>query len=249
MDASVGEEGTALLTEARSTLRRLRETSAEATFRYSLMGIVGDHFHDETAFNQHLQQLLAQHAPTPSGKKEVKEPSASKKVEGKKTGKHAEQWDVKFNLLLAYKAENGNCHAPKRHPEIGKWIQQQRTNYKKGKMSEDRLRRLEEVGFSWSVQKTVPVDWSTRFAQLVAHRHETGTTHVPARHPDLGPFVQRQRQRHREHTLSDARTAALRDVGFDFGGARGSAPQLLGCARKEEIEERETAVGGTEGVA
>ena len=63
------------------------------------------------------------------------------------------------NELLSYKARFGNCHVPTKYKEntaLGRWVSTQRAEYKKYQegqektsMNEDKIRRLEEIGFAW----------------------------------------------------------------------------------------------------
>jgi hypothetical protein len=68
-------------------------------------------------------------------------------------------WDTKFNELLAYRAEHGNCHVPTKYREntaLGRWVSTQRAEYKKysegdakTSMNDEKVRRLESIGFAW----------------------------------------------------------------------------------------------------
>lgn len=58
---------------------------------------------------------------------------------------------------------------------------------------------------------------------------------MPARHPELGTFVQIQRKRARENRLSEERKAALEQIDFDFGTTRG--PLVSWEHRFEELKE------------
>jgi len=55
---------------------------------------------------------------------------------------------------LLYKNSTGNTNAPASYMttegyRLGYWQTTQRGNYKKGKLSPDRIKRLEEIGFKW----------------------------------------------------------------------------------------------------
>jgi hypothetical protein len=34
--------------------------------------------------------------------------------------------------------------------QLGRWVGSQRSKYRKGKLSEDRIKRLEDIGFVWT---------------------------------------------------------------------------------------------------
>ncbi|KAL7549506.1 hypothetical protein ACHAWF_012766 [Thalassiosira exigua] len=64
-------------------------------------------------------------------------------------------WDGKYELLEIYSKQNGNCMVPQKHKELGRWVCEQRSYYKKkvnGKKSnlnEDRIQKLNSINFSW----------------------------------------------------------------------------------------------------
>jgi hypothetical protein len=60
------------------------------------------------------------------------------------------QWDTRFKELLAYKSAHGNVSVPRGgFNELANWINKQREVYKNGKISAERVQRLEEIGFEW----------------------------------------------------------------------------------------------------
>ena len=90
------------------------------------------------------------------------------------------KWDTKFNELVAYKdAHGGSCNVPTRgyaeNPQLGTWVSNQRTQYKKfqqdpstSHMTQERIERLESIGFEWGVP--VSAEWGTKFNELVAYK-------------------------------------------------------------------------------
>jgi superfamily II DNA or RNA helicase len=65
----------------------------------------------------------------------------------------AAQWEEMFAALVNYKAEHGHCRVPRHWIEnsrLAQWVTTQRT--KRNKLSEDRIRRLDELGFQWSIR-------------------------------------------------------------------------------------------------
>jgi hypothetical protein len=64
-------------------------------------------------------------------------------------------WSKNLNALMKFKEREGHCRVPQGHMEgnlrLGNWVSTQRQS-KNDKLSEDRLQRLDEVGFVWEVK-------------------------------------------------------------------------------------------------
>jgi hypothetical protein len=73
--------------------------------------------------------------------------------------KHQEDWNSRFEQLLAYKAKHGDCLVPHGYQEdrsFAEWVHRQRTTYanhvKEGRtnqVTEVRMKKLEEIGFNF----------------------------------------------------------------------------------------------------
>ncbi|MGI8966077.1 MAG: helicase associated domain-containing protein, partial [Limisphaerales bacterium] len=66
-------------------------------------------------------------------------------------------WEHMFALLVDYKKNHSHCNVPqnwRENKQLGKWVNTQRTHYKRGKLSPDRQRQLEGLGFVWSMLPT-----------------------------------------------------------------------------------------------
>lgn len=60
------------------------------------------------------------------------------------------RWTTQFNKVKAFRDEHGHCNVPRRTmPDPGIWVSAQRTAYRKGTLSADRIKALEEIGFEW----------------------------------------------------------------------------------------------------
>ena len=64
------------------------------------------------------------------------------------------EWDRMFKLLEEYKGKNGHCNVSRCDNEngLGRWITTQRSNHTAGKLREDRVAKLEKIGFVWKLR-------------------------------------------------------------------------------------------------
>ena len=129
-----------------------------------------------------------------------------------------ERWDARFNELLKYKAKHGDCNIPLRQGLLGSWVSIQRREYKNGKISQDRIDRLDGIGFKWKLKnggKNVP--WETRFNELLKYRAKRGNCDVSLMDGGrLGVWVSNQRVNYKADTLSQDRIDQLNSIGFKW---------------------------------
>lgn len=156
-------------------------------------------------------------------------------------------WDERFDELQQYRREHGNCLVPQKYPlnpKLGRWVENQRSAYHRylkeiqaGKvdpkyygMCADRIARLEEVDFVWTVGRgggklrkgTVqqqPPSWHQRFQELSAYKDTHGDCIVPTIYPDnpaLGRWVATQRKQYRKYV--NAKETGTADQATGSGG-------------------------------
>jgi len=61
-------------------------------------------------------------------------------------------WEEYFVALAAYNEAHGDCNVPaewKDNPKLARWCNRQRKAYKEKRLSPDRIKRLEAIGFVW----------------------------------------------------------------------------------------------------
>jgi Helicase associated domain len=77
--------------------------------------------------------------------------------------------------------------------DLGKWTTQQRRDYRKGVLSQDRIDKLNQLGFDWDA---ADVSWNAMADRLLAYQRRYGTMIVPAHNGHdrpLAHWVIRQR--------------------------------------------------------
>ena len=92
-------------------------------------------------------------------------------------------------------------------------------------MSDDRIRKLESIGFQWISECTLWTGkvndlWHEQFQELKKYEKTHGNCNVPARHGVLGIWVNTQRTNYRlikegkSSAISDDRVCELESIGF-----------------------------------
>jgi hypothetical protein len=126
-----------------------------------------------------------------------------------------------YAALVAYREEFGHCNVPRRwpaNPKLSTWVRTRRRTRTANKLSEDRsedrIRRLDELGFVWDPLDTA---WEEMFSALVAYRDLFGHCNVPVvwpENPKLGRWVNNQRYARRINGLAKERFRRLDEIGF-----------------------------------
>jgi len=146
-------------------------------------------------------------------------------------------WNERFEQLKQYKVDHGDCNVPqgwKGNIQLGRWVSSQRSEYhvlKKGRpsrMTEERLRKLEGIGFQWSLRSgtgTPHADWDQRFNELKQYKVDHGDCNVPRGwkgNKQLGHWVGTQRseyhslKRGQPSSMVEERIGKLESIGFQW---------------------------------
>ena len=133
----------------------------------------------------------------------------------------AEQWERSFALLEQYKGREGHCVVPRKYEEdgakLGEWITTQRQQYKKGKLDESYMQRLEAAGISWD---PLADQWERTYALLEQYNKREGHNNVPTTHEEdgvkLGAWLNRQRQLYKKGKLDVSYERRLENLGMSW---------------------------------
>ena len=162
-------------------------------------------------------------------------------------------WHKRFQELRKYEKTHGNCNVSFRFGSgsLGLWVMHQRQNYrllkerKSSAMSDDRIHKLELIGFQWSVLRCNNL-WYKRFQELKKYKEAHGNCNVPARHANLGFWVSTQRRNYRllnegkSSPMSDDRIHKLESIGFCWSCKRQhdngetSTPTTIDASKKSK---------------
>ena len=127
-------------------------------------------------------------------------------------------WEERLKQLGEYKTIHGNCRVPQRYkenPSLGHWVNKQRTSFKSGKLSDERISDLDAIGFDWDLS----ANWIEWLQQLEAYKAIHGHCRVPRTYkenPSLANWVSNQRHHQKVGKLSDERISDLEAIGFEW---------------------------------
>ena len=163
-------------------------------------------------------------------------------------------WERHLADLVAFKEEYGSWVVPMYHPtypKLGLWVKEMRRHrnlLKRGmqlpsRISEERVRRLEEVGFGFDDTRAV---WGEKLEALCQYKAKFGDCNVPLDYPDrLGSWVEYVRRQNEKclsgesSKLTPGRAALLSSMGFIWKttnlGARPPEGNTT-CSAKREVE-------------
>lgn len=133
----------------------------------------------------------------------------------------AEAWDDMFQELSAFKTKQGNfvISSPEKSTRrLYKWVDAQRTSYRKDTLPRSRKEKLNSIGFPCSPE-TFDAKWEGKFMELRKYKEDNGNLDVPKRSPrtaDLYKWINGQRSRYRKEKLSEYRIDQLKSIGFSF---------------------------------
>ncbi len=129
------------------------------------------------------------------------------------------EWEKMFVALEKFEEEHGHCNVTRKLSDDSKlhsWVSKQRTDYKKGELSPERITRLVKIGFVWDM---LEAEWKEMFAALEKFEEEHGHCNVTARYSanlKLGRWVANLRSRMKRGKLSEKRISRLKAIGFAF---------------------------------
>lgn len=126
-------------------------------------------------------------------------------------------WEIIFQSLKEYKEQHGNCRPSRtqnKYIKLGRWVSNQRTDYFNGTLSQERILRLEAIGFEWDPLSS---EWDRMFESLKTFKTELGHCGVSTTSKTfktLGLWCAVQRKKRKAGTLDRDRVDKLNELGF-----------------------------------
>ena len=91
--------------------------------------------------------------PPPPPKKRTAQTKVKRQLRPQKKDKLDMKWNENFQTLTAFEKRHGTCNVPRSNHVLGEWINTQRKHKATGKLSHERLQKLESIGFVWTIQQ------------------------------------------------------------------------------------------------
>ncbi len=133
----------------------------------------------------------------------------------------AQQWEEGFKELSAYKDAHGHANPSSRYItntkyQLGTWCDKNRTNYKKNKLTSEKINRLEALGFIWNPQAQ---QWEQGFKELSAYKDAHGhanpsKSYITNTKYQLGAWCDANRQNYKKNKLTSEKINRLEALGF-----------------------------------
>ena len=137
-------------------------------------------------------------------------------------------WSIKYQELKEFKQKHGHCKVPKNVGSLGKWVDNQRTHYgkfltkKKTAMTQERVDKLNKVGFYFGKKYGEPKTWDSWINELQERVDAFGIVKPKsiATDTDLGKWIYAQRKEYKRlklgkpSSLSMEQAKRLKSLGF-----------------------------------
>lgn len=130
-----------------------------------------------------------------------------------------DNWEERFGELKAFKERFGHCnveHLWPENPRLGHWLAYQRRLYTKGILREQRIQKLNEIGF---ISDPAEAFWESRFAELLLFKQSHGHCNVSEKYNtatgiNLGSWVNAQRRLRSKNKIPEERLRRLNALDF-----------------------------------
>lgn len=135
-------------------------------------------------------------------------------------------WENSFIEAKKYKEQHGNLDVPVKYKSendfpLGEWIQRQRKVYKQNKISDDRIKRLTDIGMNWT-----PDDWEYRFDLVKQYYERHGNINISQKEVIkgvwLGKWIVSQKKALDSGKLTDHQVQMLKTLPMEEVGRKDS---------------------------
>lgn len=134
-----------------------------------------------------------------------------------------DSWEQKYSEAKAYYEKNGNLDIPARYitkngTALGVWYRTVKDQYRTGKLSDDRIKKLEEIGMKWDSVKER--NWLNYFELAKEYFQKHGDLNVNSGYEKdgakLGIWISTQRSNYKKGKLTDKQIEMLESIGMSW---------------------------------
>ena len=137
-----------------------------------------------------------------------------------------EIWKENYKLAEEYYKDHGNLLIPQRYringKKLGQWICTQRLQYNLGKLSKDRIDKLNAIGMVWHPKRggrrKNEKPWEENYKLATEYYKDHGNLQIPRKFEingkKLGVWISTQRVKYNKGTLSEDRIDKLNAIGM-----------------------------------
>jgi len=130
----------------------------------------------------------------------------------------AKDWLHNYDRLKCFSKTFGNLDLSQDN-ELGKWLKYQINLKRKGLLSSDKIRKLEELGIQWKDTTTNSKDFEQNFEKLKEFVNENGHPFIPEGHY-LFLWIKMQRKAMKQNLLPKYKIKMFESLGYDFLSSR-----------------------------
>ena len=142
-------------------------------------------------------------------------------------------WMIKLHELREYLIMNGHCDVPRNYPtnqKLSNWVKWQRQEYGKKKLPQEKIQKLESIGFTWGKKFSSPPSWEEQLEELKKYYKAMKHCNVPINQNNPSPlakWISNQRfeykfyfKKGKDSILNLDQIEQLNDIGFNWKGPR-----------------------------
>ena len=132
------------------------------------------------------------------------------------------RWERKYQLAKKYYEENGNLQVPSDYTiddvNLGSWIVSQRRYYKNGKLSEEKVEMLNDIGMIWTFNDERLLNWERNYKLAKDYYEKNGNLKVPRDYAvdgvNLGAWISTQKYKYNQGKLTSYEIEKLEKIGI-----------------------------------
>lgn len=163
-----------------------------------------------------------------------------------------EQWLEYYSFAKKYYSEKGNLLIPLLYisddgVKLGSWINTQRRQYKRGKLSKEKISLLEKIEMVWSVYD---IQWYEYYNASVEYYNKNGNLLVPLRYKTtsnikLGSWISHQRRNYKAGKLSKEKIDLLEKLEMAWDGMSATWNEMYKLAKQYYEENNNLSISST----